>query len=142
MGSVTRGTMRGGPSKRKAQVVIFNSFSMLLALIWTIQLVRTIHAEAESVNLAAAEDTGYLATINPFQYEEGRETFGVLISVAWLKMTSHVSRSQFRSGRSLPAPRRLVMTSLYLSITPLLLTLVCILRCQTNTDSCLAVMGL
>ena len=29
--------------------------------------VRTIHAEAESVNLAAAEDTGYLATINPFQ---------------------------------------------------------------------------
>ena len=78
----------------KAQVVIFNSFSMLLALIWTIQLVRTrvmlanvatgclmscyhvfscmlqvrtIHAEAESVNLAAAEDTGYLATINPFQ---------------------------------------------------------------------------
>ena len=29
--------------------------------------VRTIHAEAESVNLAAAEDTGYLTTINPFQ---------------------------------------------------------------------------
>ena len=26
----------------KAQVVIFNSFSMLLALIWTIQLVRTL----------------------------------------------------------------------------------------------------
>ena len=82
----------------------------------------------------------------------------MLICVAWMKMTSHVSRSQvtsesdskvnatndkqFRSGRSLPAPRRLVMTSLYLSITPLLLTLVCILRCQTNTDSCLAVMGL
>ena len=31
------------------------------------------------------------------QYEEGRETFGVLICVAWMKMTSHVSRSQVTS---------------------------------------------
>ena len=71
-----------------------------------------------------------------------RETFGVIICIMWIKMTSHVSRTQFRSGHVLPAPRRLVLTSLYLSIVPLLLALICILRCQTNTNSCLAVIGL
>ena len=81
--------------------------------------------------------------VNPLEYEEvcevlldfrarakyqGREMIGILLCVAWMKMTSHVSRVHFRSGHVLPAPRRLVMTSLYLSIVPVLLTLVCILR--------------
>ena len=86
---------------------------------------------------------------------------GILLCVAWMKMTSHVSRVHFRSGHVLPAPRKLVMTSLYLSIVPLLLTLVCILRsacskskeiilisiskkirCQGNSSTCMAVIGL
>ena len=70
-----------------------------------------------------------------------RETFGVVICVFWLKMTSYVSKTQFRSGRVLPAPRRIVITALYLSIIPLLLTAICILRCYKNTNSCLAVVG-
>ena len=65
------------------------------------------------------------STLNKYQ---GREMIGILLCVAWMKMTSHVSRVHFRSGHVLPAPRRLVMTSLYLSIVPVLLTLVCILR--------------
>ena len=59
-------------------------------------------------------------------------------------MTSHVSKTQFRSKifhvthisiyasnrspGSLPVPRRLVTTALYMSVIPLLLTMVCILR--------------
>ena len=57
----------------KGQLVIHSSFSSLLALVWSIQLVRTIHAERETVNLQAGEETGYLSSfVNPFQYEEGR----------------------------------------------------------------------
>ena len=125
----------------KAQVVIYTAISTLLALFWSIQLIRTIQAETQSVNMQAGQDTMSLASVNPLQYEEGRETFGVLVCIVWMKMTSHVSRVHFRSGHVLPAPRRLVLTALYLSIVPLLLTLVCILRCQSNTSSCLAVLG-
>ena len=57
----------------KAQVVIYTSISMLLALIWSIQLVRTIHAEAETVNIRPGQEQGLLASsVNPFMYEEGR----------------------------------------------------------------------
>lgn len=57
----------------KGQLVIHSSFSSLLALVWSIQLVRTIHAERETVNLQAGEEAGYLSSlVNPFQYEEGR----------------------------------------------------------------------
>ena len=60
----------------------------------------------------------------------------------WLKMTSYVSKTQFRSSRLMAAPRRLVITAIYLSIIPLLLTALCILRCYKYTNSCLAVIGL
>ena len=54
-------------------MVIHTSISILLAVIWFIQLIRTIHAEKESVNMQAGEDTGYFSSlVNPFQYEEGR----------------------------------------------------------------------
>ena len=57
----------------KSQVVIHTSLSTLLAVIWFIQLLRTIHAEAETVNLQVGEEAGYFSSvINPFQYEEGR----------------------------------------------------------------------
>ena len=44
----------------------------MLALVWSIQLVRTIHAERDSLNLQAGEDTQYSTSLNPLQYEEGR----------------------------------------------------------------------
>ena len=57
----------------KSQVVIHTSLSTLLAVIWFIQLLRTIHAEAETVNMQAGEEAGYFSSlVNPFQYEEGR----------------------------------------------------------------------
>ena len=119
----------------KAQAVIYTSISILLALIWSIQLIRTIQAETEGQE--------FQGSVNPLKYEEGRETMYVVICIAWMKMTSHVSRHHFRSaGHVLPAPRRLVMTSLYLTIVPLMLTLVCILRCQSQgSNACLAVIG-
>merc|ERR1712130_87118 len=125
----------------KSWVIIHTAVSTMLALIWSIQLVRTIHAERESLDLQAGEEYSRLGDLNPFQYEEGRQTFGVLIIVGWMKMTSHVSKTQFRSPGSLPVPRRLVTTALYMSVIPLLLTLVCILRCSVNSNSCLAVIG-
>lgn len=125
----------------KSWVIIHTSVSTMLALIWSIQLLRTIHAERESLDLQAGEDSR-LQDFNPLQYEEGRETFGVLVIIAWMKMTSHVSKTQFRSRRSsLPVPRRLVTTALYMAVIPLLLTALCILRCTVNSNSCLAVIG-
>ena len=57
----------------KGQVVIHTSICSLLALVWSIQLVRTVHSERESVNMQAGEEAGYLSSVlNPFQYEEGR----------------------------------------------------------------------
>ena len=57
----------------KSQVVIHTSISTLLAVIWFIQLLRTIHAEAETLNMQAGQDAGYFSSlVNPFQYEEGR----------------------------------------------------------------------
>ena len=57
----------------KGQVVIHTSISTLLAVIWFIQLLRTIHAEAETLNMQAGQDAGYFSSlVNPFQYEEGR----------------------------------------------------------------------
>ena len=44
----------------------------------------------------AGEEYSRLGDLNPFQYEEGRETFGVVIIILWMKMTSHVSKTQFR----------------------------------------------
>lgn len=128
----------------KAQAVIFNSMALLLALVWSIQLVRTVHAEAESETVSISKGGIFrsFGLVNPLEYEEGREMIGILLCVAWMKMTSHVSRVHFRSRHVLPAPRKLVMTSLYLSIVPVLLTLVCILRCQGNSSTCMAVIGL
>ena len=34
--------------------------------------------------------------MNPLAYEEGRETLGVVIIIAWMKTTSYVSKTQFR----------------------------------------------
>ena len=110
----------------RAQAVIFNSMSLLLALVWSIQLIRTVHAESETADRGGLLRS--LGLFNPLEYEEGRETMGVLLCVAWMKMTCHVSRAHLRSAHARPAPRRLVMTSLSLSLVPLLLTLVCILR--------------
>lgn len=110
----------------RAQAVIFNSMSLLLALVWSIQLIRTVHAESETADRGGLLRS--LGLFNPLEYEEGRETMGVLLCVAWMKMTCHVSRAHLRSAHLRPAPRRLVMTSLSLSLVPLLLTLVCILR--------------
>ena len=56
----------------KAWVIIHTSLSIMLALVWSIQLVRTIHAERDSINLEAGEEGLYSISINPFQYEEGR----------------------------------------------------------------------
>ena len=56
----------------KAQAVIFNSMAMLLALVWTIQLVRTVHAEAESETVTISKG-GLLRSfglVNPLEYEE------------------------------------------------------------------------
>lgn len=80
----------------KGWVIIHTSTSTMLALFWSIQLVRTIHAERDALDLQAGGVFYRLQDFNPFQYEEGRETFGVLIIILWMKMTSHVSRSQFR----------------------------------------------
>ena len=44
----------------------------MLALVWSIQLVRTIHAERDSINLEAGEEGLYTISMNPLQYEEGR----------------------------------------------------------------------
>lgn len=127
----------------KGWVIIHTAISTLLALLWSIQLLRTIHAERESLDLQAGEEYSRLQDFNPFQYEEGRETFGVVIIILWMKMTSHVSKNQFRYAKqaetdtlartpgSLPVPRRLVTTALYMAAIPLLLTAVCILRWDT-----------
>ena len=62
----------------KGQAVIHTSICSLLALVWTIQLVRTVHAERETVNMQAGEEAGYFSSLpNPFQYEEGR--WGMLL---------------------------------------------------------------
>ena len=62
----------------KGQAVIHTSICSLLALVWTIQLVRTVHAERETVNMQAGQEAGYLSALpNPFQYEEGR--WGMLL---------------------------------------------------------------
>eukprot|EP00090_Calanus_glacialis_P000377 TRINITY_DN10227_c0_g1_i1.p1 TRINITY_DN10227_c0_g1~~TRINITY_DN10227_c0_g1_i1.p1 ORF type:complete len:231 (-),score=65.03 TRINITY_DN10227_c0_g1_i1:72-680(-) len=125
----------------KAWVIIHTAISTMLALVWSIQLVRTIHAEKDSLSLQAGEDSLYTTSMNPLQYEEGREMFGVVIIIFWLKITAHVSKTQFRTYNLLPAPRRLVTTALYMSVIPLILTGVCILRCSQHEDSCLAVFG-
>ena len=115
----------------KGWVIIHTSTSTMLALFWSIQLVRPIHAERDSLDLQAGGMFYRLQDFNPFQYEEGRETFGVVIIILWMKMTSHVSRSQFRSS-GVPVPRRLVTTALYMAAIPILLTAACILRCLST----------
>ena len=67
----------------KGQAVIHTSICSLLALVWTIQLVRTVHAERETVNMQAGEEAGYLSSLpNPFQYEEGRSGMILVSSVS------------------------------------------------------------
>ena len=56
----------------KAWVIIHTAISTMLALVWSIQLVRTIHAEKDSLSLQAGEDSLYTTSMNPLQYEEGR----------------------------------------------------------------------
>lgn len=75
-----------------------------LVLIWQFQNVVTKNVPIKiTITLLgppqAGEEYSRLGDLNPFQYEEGRETFGVLIIVGWMKMTSHVSKTQFRSNQ-------------------------------------------
>lgn len=120
------------------QITITTITTMIIPIVNVILIIIIHHHHQYS---QAGEEYSRLGDLNPFLYEEGRETFGVLIIVLWMKMTSHVSKTQFRSPGSLPVPRRLVTTALYMSVIPLLLTLVCILRCSVNSNSCLAVIG-
>ena len=57
----------------KGQVVIHTSISTLLAVIWFIQLLRTIHAEAETLNMQAGQDAGYFSSLVGMEFLNVRE---------------------------------------------------------------------
>ena len=56
----------------RSGVVIHTSMSIMLSLVWTIQLVRTIHAEREAMKVQVGDEIPKSSSINPLQYEEGR----------------------------------------------------------------------
>ena len=58
-------------------MIIHTALSTMLALVWSIQLVRTIHAERDSMNLQVGEEGLYSTSMNPLQYEEGRYGVGL-----------------------------------------------------------------
>ncbi|XP_023342064.1 transmembrane protein 220 [Eurytemora carolleeae] len=125
----------------KGWIIIHTSLSIILALLWFIQLIRTYHSEKENTFIQQT-DGGSDFQFNPLDYEEGKETLGILIIIAWMKTTSYVSKSQFRNASLLPAPKRLVATAIYMSVIPLFLTGLCLLRCTSRSNSCLAIIGL
>lgn len=118
--------------------VIHTVLSMLLAILWIIQWIRSIQKQRDTVVIQGGNKEDL--SLNPLDYEEGMETLGIIIIVVWMKITSYVSKHQFRSKKFLPAPKRIVATALYMSSVPLLLTALCFVRCSYTYNTCLAIL--